>query len=56
MNVGVLTEELLARAERICRAVRLQGEMTVSGYHERGGASAGDEQGRPAEEKTKWLT
>lgn len=51
-----LTEELLARAERICRMVRMQQEANCNGYHEGGGASGRVEQGHPAEEKKEWLT
>jgi hypothetical protein len=50
---GVLTEELLARAERVY-LMALAREAGL--YHGRDGVSAGFERGWSAEEKKNWLT
>ncbi|MGB9029025.1 MAG: hypothetical protein WCC27_02810 [Acidobacteriaceae bacterium] len=51
-----LTEELLARAERLYLIARARGEGIGGGYDWGGGFSALLQQGWPSEEKTKWLT
>jgi hypothetical protein len=51
-----LTEEVLALAERLYLMSLARGETQPSVYHDGGGASAGIEQGRSAEENKKWLT
>lgn len=52
----VLTEELLARAERLCRIPRPPERATATVYHDGSGVSADIEQGPPAEDTKKWLT
>lgn len=52
---SVLTEEMLAAAERACLAARLCGETGASLYHGRGGA-AGIDRAWSAEVRKKWLT
>ena len=56
MVTGVLTDELLARAERIYRTTRDEGGTRLSRYDEGGGSSSDFEQGHSAEGKKKWLT
>jgi hypothetical protein len=56
MNASVLTEELLAYAERICRGARVERQFGRTSYDEASEASAGVKQGPSAGGKTKWLT
>jgi hypothetical protein len=52
---NVLTEELLASVEQVCRAARACGVAMENLYHGGSGGSAGMERRHFAEEK-KWLT
>ena len=55
MMTTVLSDELLANAERLCLIARLRslGKLTV--YHEEGGSSV-PWRDLPIQEKTKWPT
>ncbi|MFP5229289.1 MAG: hypothetical protein ACLGXA_16890 [Acidobacteriota bacterium] len=51
---SVLTEELLAAAEDLCRAARGSGVTMATLYHGGSGGSARLEQARSAKETKKW--
>jgi hypothetical protein len=53
---NVLTDEVLAAAERVCLATRACGMAWSSLYDGCSGAYAVVEQVGPAEERKKWLT
>ena len=56
MRSEVLTDELLARAERVYTIIRMAEQTKLSDYDGVGGASARFERGWSAEDEKKWLT
>jgi hypothetical protein len=54
--MSVLTEELLANAERLYRIARARREEIARSYDWQSGVSAVLQQGWPVEERMKWLT
>lgn len=53
---SVLTEDLLASAERQIQAARAQGITVAGGYPKKDGLTASDQRRPSVEEKKKWLT
>ncbi|HUB19566.1 MAG TPA: hypothetical protein VL990_13080 [Acidobacteriaceae bacterium] len=56
MTTDILTEEILARAERLYLMAVARGEETLTVYHGKGGIPAGVEREWSAEDEKKWLT